>query len=174
MKFRVKRHAVTQPLSESYRLIPLTQNQNAIVDANDFNWLNQWNWCASWNPKTKSFYAMRRHSGQHIKMHRFILNCQGKEEGDHIDKNTLNNRRKNIRRCTHAENSRNIGPTACNPSGKKGVYWSKARGKWESKLEFNGKRIWVGRFTSIEEAANAYDRTAKKYFGEFAHLNSPS
>jgi hypothetical protein len=55
----VKRHAVTQPLDTSYRYIPLTRNLNAIVDADDFDWLSKWNWHAVWNPCTKSFYATR-------------------------------------------------------------------------------------------------------------------
>lgn len=44
MKRHVKRHEVVQPLNESYRLIPLTQGQNAIVDVNDFGRLSKWNW----------------------------------------------------------------------------------------------------------------------------------
>ena len=59
-KLRVKRHAVTQPLDQSYRLIPLTQGQNAIVDVEDFEWLDQWNWCAQWTGR--HFYAVR-HDG---------------------------------------------------------------------------------------------------------------
>ncbi len=56
-KRRMKRHAVTQPLDPSYRLIPLTQHQNAIVDTADFDWLSQWNWHA--NLCDKGFYVRR-------------------------------------------------------------------------------------------------------------------
>src|SRR5258706_13665947 len=63
-KPRVVRHEVTQPLNESYRLIPLTQNQNAIVDVEDFEWLSQWYWMAMFSPEADTFYVIRRSNGK--------------------------------------------------------------------------------------------------------------
>ena len=171
---RVKRHAVTQPLDKPYRFIPLTQGQNAIVDAADFEWLSRWNWFAHWSKETHSFYASGRPHGGNFNftlMHRFILGCNGKEDGDHWNRNTLDNRRENLRRCTRAQNISNSKKRVTNTSGYKGVTWHKAVEKWTARICVNYKRIDLGCFSVKEEAARAYDEAAKKYHGEFAALN---
>jgi len=171
MKRRMKRHAVTQPLDQSYRLIPLTQGQNAIVDASDFEWLDQWNWSAHWNPCTQSFYAAR---GKTIAwMHRLILGCSAKERVDHMNHDTLDNRRDNLRKCTHGQNMMNKRKYGNNTSGYKGVYFVPQYDKWLCQINLNNKCISLGYHSSKEEAAHAYDRAAKRYFGEFAQLNFP-
>jgi hypothetical protein len=86
------------------REIFLTQDKIALVDDEDFEYLNQWKWCA--NKGSNTFYAMR--SGG-IMMHRVLLNLSfgDKRVVDHIDRNGLNNQRKNIRVVTCSENYRN-------------------------------------------------------------------
>src|SRR5712664_378293 len=164
----VKRHAVIQPLNESYRFIPLTQGQNAIVDAEDFEWLSQWNWCVS--KIGNSFYAVRANS---ILMHRKILHCRrSSEQGDHKNGNTLDNRKNNLRKCSNHQNTWNVGPPKNNTSGFKGVSFRRDIG-WYARIRVNGERIWLGYFDSAEVAARAYDAAAKSYHGEFAHLNLP-
>lgn len=170
-KYRVKRHLVTQPSDPSYKLIPLTQGQNAIVDAKDFEWLSQWNWYAYYNPHTKSFYAKRRAGDNDIGMHGAILNCEPSKEVDHKSGNTLDNRRANIRVCTHTENMRNRGKDFNTRSGFKGVYRDKK--KWFSQISVNGKAVRLGIFTDKKKAAKAYDQAATIYHGEFARFNFP-
>src|SRR5712664_3648473 len=114
-KRRVLRHEVTQPSDTSYRLIPLTQGKNAIVDTKDFEWLSQWNWCAEC--VDGYFYAIRRSFRKRISMHGAILKIKTGEEGDHRNHDTLDNRRKNIRRCTRTQNARNVRKPWDNRSG---------------------------------------------------------
>jgi hypothetical protein len=168
-KPRVVRHAVEQPLRESYRFIPLTQGQNAIVDVEDFNWLSQWNWIAFWSPITKSFYACR--GAKHVAMHRQILQCANDEFGDHRNHDTLDNRRANLRKCTRGENNKNQRIPRNSTSGYKGVHRVKESGRWRARINVNGKRIFIGDFTSPEAAARAYDTAAIKHHGDFAYLN---
>jgi hypothetical protein len=170
---RVKRHAITQPLDESYRLIPLTRNQNAIVDAADFTWLSQWNWYALWDSDTRSYRAMREENGKAVIMARLIANPHPENEVDHWNHDTLDHRRANLRECTHAENSRNHRQRA-SISGFIGVYPDSRPGKWQAQIRFNGRLHTVGRFDNPEDAARARDKRAKELHGKFAALNFPS
>src|ERR1700679_2349398 len=109
---RVKRHAVVQPEDQSIRLIPLTQGKNAIVDAADYEWLTQWHWSASRNGD--HFYAQRSEKEKNgldnwysIPMSRAILSAPKHYQVDHINHNTLDNRRCNLRLATPAENAKN-------------------------------------------------------------------
>jgi len=173
MKYRMKRHAVQQPLSESFRYIPLTQGQNAIVDAEDFEWLSQWNWYAQWNPETNSFYA-RRGFKPPIHMSHAILHCIGhKQPVDHENHDTLDNRKRNLRKCTYKKNAANRRMHINNVSGLKGVCWHKGHRKWSAQIMIHGKRKYLGFFQSAKEAAQAYDRAAREYFKEFAYVNFP-
>jgi|SRR5882672_148209 len=171
MKFRVKRHTVVQPLDKSYRLIPLTQGQNAIVDAEDFDWLNKWNWAAYLDPKDRSFRAYRNKN--HIYMHRIITNCQSTEEVDHENHNTLDNRKQNLRKCSHEENCRNGQMRYNNTSGYKGVSWKKSIGKWQARIGIKNQKLYLGVFETPEEAAKAYDQASILYHGEFGFRNLP-
>lgn len=121
----VRRSPVPVPDSTT-RLIPLTQGQFAVVDAADFEFLNQWKWFAHWNSKTKSFYAVRsgaRVNGRQaaILMHRAILGCvlHDGSEVDHRDHDTLNNRRSNLR-LAGKQNQHNQNIRKDNTSGFKG------------------------------------------------------
>lgn len=170
-KVRVKRHTVIQPQDPSYRLIPLTQGQNAIVDTGDFEWLNQWNWHAEWSPITKSFYA-RRHGGEkQIRMNSAILCCEKEEEGDHINHNTLDNRRQNLRKSNSLTNSWNRRKPSTNSSGFVGVSRHASTGKWRARIGRGTNQRSLGLFFSVEDAARAYNEAAKERYGEFAVLN---
>jgi hypothetical protein len=169
----VKRHAVVQPLDTGYRYIPLTQGQNAIVDTADFEWLNEFNWFAYWSRQTQTFYAAKQISHRLTGMHSFILNCKIGERVDHVNNNTLDNRRENLRKATAAENSRNCRISKRNVSGFKGVHFRKEFGTWRACIRYEYVLRHLGSFDSAEEAAKAYDHAAIELFGEFAHLNFP-
>jgi hypothetical protein len=164
-KIRVPRHEVIQPLDQPFRYIPLTQGQNAIVDAADYDWLNQWNWFAVWAPNTKSFYAKRQ---PNIPMQRVIMGGLA----DHKSHDTLDNRRQNLRPCTTEQNNLNTRGYG-RASNFKGVSWDKETRKWHARIRTKGRCISLGRFVSPEDAAKAYDEAAQKYHGEFGHLNLP-
>ena len=74
-------------------------------------------------------------------------------EIDHRNRNRSDNRRSNLRLATHAENTRNCGLRRDNSSGVKGVEWYKATKKWRVSIRIGGKRISLGYFPTIEEAA---------------------
>jgi hypothetical protein len=165
MKRPVKRHKVCQPRNKPYRYISLTQGRTTIVDAADFEWLNQWNWNAVKVKNGKYVYVGRIGPDRnYIFMHRIILSC--KRMVDHKNHDTLDNRRDNLREASRSQNG-------CNrelPAGDyRGVYYKV--GKWEASITRNGVYRYLGRFNSVHEAIRVRDKAAKKYHGEFAVLN---
>ena len=157
-----------------YREIPLTQGQVALVDAADFEWLNQWKWYALWDGGTKSFYATRKTScgGSRtcVLMHREILGLHRGDglQGDHINHATLDNRRSNLRIATDQQNKRNRRKQSNNVSGYKGVSWFKTRNKFRAQIKVAGKVLHLGYFATAHEAHVAYRQTSQHLYGEFA------
>lgn len=102
------------------KLIPLTQGKFAQVDDEDYFLVNSLKWCAKRNRDL--FYAVSRikKNGKNttVYMHRFIINPIGKNVIDHIDHDTLNNQKTNLRECISAENLRNKKSLTCNEGSK--------------------------------------------------------
>lgn len=91
------------------------------------------------------------------------------ERVDHINGDGTDNRRENLRVCTHQQNMGNQSSRK-GSSIYKGV--SKTRtGNWAARIWNNYKCINIGTFADEREAGKAYNQQAIKYFGEFAKLN---
>jgi hypothetical protein len=90
---------------------------------------------------------------------------------DHINGDGLDNRRCNLRLCTHAENMANTGSYKNSSSQYKGVTFFKRDGNWQAKICPKGKTIHLGYYSQESEAALAYNYAAKHYFGDFAKFN---
>lgn len=157
--------------------VPLTSGLEAIIDADDAEKVNYRNWVA--NTAANPVYAFvmlkktRLHDARSVSMHRYLM---GFPEGvvDHINGDTLDNRKSNLRVCSHAENLRNRHRTSINKSGFKGV--SRAtRGKpWAATIGHNYSTIHLGQFDTAEAAAEAYDVAALQLHGDFAVTNFAS
>ncbi len=152
--------------------IKLSCGKWAIVDAADYEQLSEYRWCAL--EKGRSWYAKTlNRNGTILSMHRLILNAPKGLFVDHINHNGLDNRRENLRLCTHLENLRNARPSTGGSSKYKGVSWEKAKKRFRAKINHNRKGIHLGYFKNEIDAAKAYDKKAKELFGEFAYLNFP-
>ena len=148
--------------------IPLTKGAVALVDDEDFEYLSQMNWYLH-----SGGYAAARHpqTKKLTYMHREILRPSENEQVDHINRNRLDNRRSNLRKCTRTENMRNV-KGAGDTSEYKGVSYKKGRKKpWRARIHVSENQIILGDFSTEVEAAFAYDLAAKEHFGEFAYLN---
>lgn len=82
---------------------------------------------------------------------------------DHEDHDRSNNRFKNLREATHMENGWNQSIHVSNTSGTAGVHLNKALQKWRARITIHGKRISLGYFLDIEDAANARKEAEIKY-----------
>jgi len=152
--------------------IKLSQNKVALVDDEDYGFLNKWKWYADKDGNT--YYAKRNTpcpDGKRriLLMHRLLMTPAPGQEIDHKDRNGLNNQKANLRVCTHGENRAN---SVCNnKTGYRGV--CKYGNKWQAQIrDYKGKgKLYLGTYGTPEEAAIAFNKAAIEKYGEFAVLN---
>jgi len=162
----------------AFRKIPLTQGKFTIVDPEDYERLAKYKWYLSMSPT--SSYAARwqrtRPGGlrKKIWMHREVIYISKHMLCDHINGNGLDNRETNLRPATVSQNLCNRPKTKAKTRSKyKGLEWDKTQRKWKVRIQQNGRKIYLGSFTTEIDAARAYDNKAKVLFGQFASLNFP-
>lgn len=140
----------------------------ALVDDADYGWLSQRKWQVTQGGyATRSGYRDGRIIGR-LLMHREIMTPPRGMQVDHINGNRLDNRRSNLRFCSHTENCHNRRPE--NKTGYKGVR-ATPYGKWLARITIDRVRVELGRFDTPQEAALAYNQAARSHFGDFARLN---
>lgn len=108
-----------------------------------------------------------------ILLHRLILervigrSLDSLELCDHIDGDTLNNTRENLRIANKSQNNSNTGKRKTNKSGYKGVYRHYKNNRWVAEICFNGKAEYLGSFLTPEEAYEAYCNRGRQLHGPF-------
>lgn len=145
----------------------------ALIDDDDYELVKWHKWRAQKGKNT--FYAatnLPHINGKRtgLLMHRLILGLTDpKIQGDHKNRNGLDNRRENLRACTHGQNQQNSCIYKNNTSGFKGVTWDKSARKWRSYIKFNSKGKHLGLFETPEAAHEAYCKAAAELHGEFSN-----
>lgn len=144
-----------------------------IIDDEDAELLEKYKWHVVIKTDTPYLQTSIKIDGKKrtLQLSREILNAPKDRLVDHIDGNTLDNRRNNLRLADKRTNAQNMRPNINTTSKYKGVSWDKQRMKWRAVIFHNGKQIMLGRFIDEIVAAKTYDEYALKYFGEFARLN---
>lgn len=147
----------------------------ALIDAEDLERVRaQGKWSANW--VGWGYYPINRRGGPGTYLHRFILNAPAGVQVDHINFDTLDCRKENLRLCSHTQNSHNKPKPRIRVSGSqfgsqyKGV--SRRGGRWQARISLKGIGLKnLGLYSTEEAAALAYNEAARRYHGEFARLN---
>lgn len=165
------------PLTEDdhiMKIIPLSQNQVAIIDDEDFELVSRHKWCAHWKRNISNFYAatsIRKPDGKRaiLYLHQLLMETPSGMETDHIlSQATLDNRRDNLRICSHSQNQLNTAFSTAPDTIRTGVHWRKDCKKWQSRISVEGKRIHLGYFDAREDALSACRSASIRIHGDFA------
>jgi len=152
------------------------------IDDIDFDMVSKYKWYLYYFKTSSNYYIKRgfkiNGKWKTIYLHKYIMNVD--TAIDHVDGNTLNNKRSNLRVCTHSGNSRNKKKNSNSQSKYKGVTKNTHPNRpyvyWKARIKLVDRSITLGNFPFNEEgevlAAKAYNEAAIKYFGEFARLNT--
>ena len=156
--------------------IKLTQGKVALVDDEDYDWLRQWKWQA--HKSRYNYYvdvSVYDSEGKQstLKMASLIMPPQEGYVVDHIDGDTLNNQKSNLRICTPSQNCANRKRKGIRKytSRFKGVFYHKWHKRWVAMVCKNHIKVYYKYFKTELDAAKAYDKAAKMIHGEFANLN---
>lgn len=136
----------------------------AMVDKEDLDKIKNFCWTVIYDKNYKGFYVVARENrtGKLIRLHRLITDCPLGMVVDHINHNTLDNRKQNLKICTNIENMQNI---KSNKTGVVGVCYHKIQRKYQSYISINNKKKYLGSFDTLEEAKNIRKIAELKYFG---------
>jgi hypothetical protein len=142
-----------------------------LIDTADFDKVSNLpgTWYAKYFKSTDSHYVrmytkISKGNWREISIHRYLFDNPNGLVIDHINHNTLDNRRKNLRVLTHSQNLQNRkGATSLSSSGIRGVSWHKREKKWRAKIRVNGIDKHLGSFNDIEDARKAVEIGIKEY-----------
>lgn len=137
-----------------------SKKRKVLIDPEDFEKVYKYNWIGGKN--NGPIFCPGVGS-----LARIIMDCPSDMLVDHKNNDKLDNRKSNLRICTYHQNNLNRIPRG--KSGYKGV--SKQSNRWIAKIVIDRKIQTIGRYSSPELAAKAYDKRAKEVHGEYAYLN---
>jgi hypothetical protein len=151
--------------------IKLSQNKIAVVDDDDFDYLSKFVWHVV-KLDRGYFYACHSIVGSRWFMHRLITKAPKHLQVDHINHDTLDNRKENLRIVTALQNAQNSRKSLRLPyKGVTECPQNPLKRKYRARIRVKGKIKHLGYFPTAIEAAKIYDEAASFYFGNYACLN---
>lgn len=156
----------TYDLTGEYGICYLYDGSECLFDKEDFDKIKDLTWCLDGHG-----YALARKGVDkeviRIKMHRLIMDAPDGFDVDHINHNTIDNRKNNLRICTRSQNNTNQTKRSDNTSGIIGVSLYR-NSKWRADISINKKRTCLGYFINKDDAIKARLKAELKYYGEYA------
>lgn len=150
--------------------VTATNGIKFYIDKSDLQLVKKYKWHVCQNKS--GYYTVI--SSRRILLYKLLLGFPSKCEIDHIDLNPLNNRRSNLRICTHQQNQMNQPLQKNNTSGVTGVRFYKARNKFVARIKVCQHDIHLGYFLTFEEAVQARNVGMECMFGEYGRYNDVS
>jgi hypothetical protein len=143
-----------------------------LIDDEEWDRVSKYKWHLHKDIPSDHFYVYGTVNGQSTSLARFIMMASADKIVDHIDGNTFDNRKRNLRICTKRQNSINRRKSRTAKNSKfKGAYFNKRNSEWWSHIKSEGKLYRDGPFYSEVDAARAYNIRAIELYGEYARLN---
>ena len=145
--------------------------QIVLIDDEDYDKIKCYNWHLIKRRKDGGIYIQAHSKNKTIHFHRLIMNCPKGLYVDHINHDTLDNRKCNLRICTNSENNINkFKIKKFTTSIYKGVTKTEYN-TYKAEIRFNGTHLRLGSFKTEDQAAIAYNIACLKYHGEFCRPN---
>lgn len=159
---KVKR-PLTYVVQENVVYVTDSYGREFTIDLDDAEKVKPYQWYVHQN------YVKRMDGKVTVLLHRHIMDCPEGMIVDHINHDTFDNRRSNLRIVTPSQNNMNRSMSKNNKSGIKGVFFVKSRNKWRAEIHYCKKKIHLGIFHTLQEAVDARREAEEKYFGEHAY-----
>lgn len=142
----------TEVVGDTIKIYFNNSPKYTLIDATDWKKLKTYVWSLD-NSGKGNGYARNTTLGKRI--HNLLL--PNAQYVDHINRDSLDNRKCNLRQASLRENIINRGKHSNNTSGYKGVSYDKESSKFKASIGVNGKRKNLGRFDTAKDGAKAYD-----------------
>lgn len=169
---------------DDYVIIHITRRNGdkfeALIDLEDYDKIKDMCWHATWHIRSKWYYIEHtKYLGisngkpqyQFITLHKFIMKSKEKEDVDHINGDTFDNRKSNLRVINHSDNTKNRQrKNRNNSTGYRNV--TLYNGWYLVQLQINGKNTVLGKFKNVDEAGAFASEMRTKYYKEFAGADS--
>lgn len=154
---------------DTYGIIYCNNDEQFYFDVEDYKYIKDKYWYSDDHGYLTHAYTIDKKT-YYERFHRIVMNVLNDKNiyVDHINKNTHDNRKQNLRLCTHQENDCNNNLYKNNTSGIIGVSYIREKNKWRASITYNRKTILLGYFENINDAIKVRVNAEKKYFKEFA------
>ncbi len=150
-------------LTGSYGIGYTLKGEKFYFDLEDYDLIKDY----CWHITAQGYLACKRK--ENILMHRLIMNAPSTMEVDHINHNTVDNRKQNLRICATYQNAMNKGASNISTSGVRGVYWYSQQQKWSAEIIVQHKKYFLGLFDNIEDAIKIRKQAEEKMYKEFQY-----
>ncbi|MDF2651392.1 MAG: Pathosis-related transcriptional factor and protein [Paenibacillus sp.] len=123
-----------------------------LIDTEDYEKISQYTWSSGYSIDCDCYYARTYIKRKQVYLHRLITNPPDGLYVDHINHNTLDNRKSNLRTATNSQNQQNklTAPRTNKTSGLRGVSWNKQKKKWYAYIQIDKKMYSLGFYNDLQ------------------------
>lgn len=162
--------------SKDWVYITVHPRHKVKIDREDLKRVSEYSWRVTKGTtgRLRVVTSIRGPNGsRHLTLGRFLMKPKaGLQVYPRRFNDGLDYRKNNLIVCTVQERQRMLPKKRkASTSSYRGVSYSRGTGKWRAGIEVDGHSINLGEFSSEKDAALAYNKAARKHFGELAYQN---